>query len=220
MMLIRIDLSRELFTDTGAGTLIRRGNKVQVISKLSELADIEAFKQVLLRGRESPDARAVIDLYVESLSGRDFKCYFDEPMDVLAIVLPPPEGSQLSRLATFTTTESGWLTNATDILFNAIQKDFPKLMWTVTSDDEQLTWFWERADGSLNHKGDVLFWTGLQRAEEVRDLMREFTAQGKAPNPLCYLYKSSFPLAYFLNSSYYLYPCLEKGMLILESARS
>jgi len=76
------DLQRELFTDTGAGTLIRRGNKVHITSKLSEFEDIEAFKEVLLRDREALDARATVERYVEFLHGRDFKCYFDEPMEV------------------------------------------------------------------------------------------------------------------------------------------
>lgn len=49
-------LQRELFTDTGAGTLIRRGNKLNKASSLSELGDLANLKKVLVRDREGLDA--------------------------------------------------------------------------------------------------------------------------------------------------------------------
>jgi N-acetyl-gamma-glutamyl-phosphate reductase/acetylglutamate kinase len=178
-ILTQTDLQRELFTDTGAGTLIRRGNKVHMNSKISDFEDIDAFKEVLLRDREALDARATVERYVEFLNGREFKCYFDDPMEALAIVLPPSGASSMAQLATFTITKSGWLTNVSDNVFTAIQKDFPKIMWTVKSDDENLTWFFDKAEGSLSHDGEVLFWTGIENGEEVKELMSEFTAHGR-----------------------------------------
>lgn len=176
------DLQDELFTDSGAGTLIRRGDKVEVNSRLSEFKDIEAFKQVLLRGREAPDARATVDRYVEYLSERDFKCYFDEPMEALAIVLPASEDSTTgaAQLATFSVTKSGWLTNVSDNVMAAVQKDFPRLMWTVKDDDENLGWFFEKATDTLKDKGEVLFFTGLGYKEGF-NLSVEFESRGKAP---------------------------------------
>ena len=125
------DLQKELFTDTGAGTLIRRGNKVHVHSKLSQFEDIEALKEVLIRDREALDARATVDQYIKSLDQREFKAYFDDPMECLAIVLPPADGASMAQLATFTITKAGWLTNVADNVFAQILKDFPKIMWTV-----------------------------------------------------------------------------------------
>ena len=173
------DLQKELFTHSGAGTLIRRGNKVRVNTELSQFGDIDAFKEVLLRGREAEDAVPTVDRYAEYLRGHDFKCYFDDQMEALAIVLPPSAESSVPQLATFSTTKVGWLSNVTDIVFTAIKKDFPRLVWTVKSDDEHLTWFFEKADGSLSRNGDVLFWTGIEKGEEVVNLMREFTARGR-----------------------------------------
>ena len=173
------DLQKELFTDTGAGTLIRRGNKVHVNSSLSEFEDLEAFKEVLLRDREALDARATVEKYVELLSQREFRCYFDEPMEALAIVLPATDGASVAQLATFTITKSGWLTNVSDNVFASIKKDFPKLMWTVKHDDENLTWFFDKADGSLTREGEVLFWTGIESGDEVKELMSEFTSHGR-----------------------------------------
>ncbi|KAI9817424.1 MAG: Protein arg-6, mitochondrial [Pycnora praestabilis] len=173
------DLQKELFTDTGAGTLIRRGNKVHVKTAISEFEDLEALKEVLVRDREGLDAKATVDRYVQGLKDREFKAYFDEPMEALAIVLPPESGSSLAHLATFTITKAGWLTNVADNVFASIKKDFPKLVWTVKEDDENLTWFFDKAEGSLSREGEVLFWHGIESGDEVKELMLEFGKHGR-----------------------------------------
>ena len=173
------DLQRELFTDTGAGTLIRRGNKVHVNDSISQFADIEAVKEVLVRDRESLDAKATVDRYLKTLEKRPFNAYFDEPMEAMAIVLPPEAGASMAQLATLAITKNGWLTNVADNVFTSIKKDFPKLMWTVRQDDENLTWFFGKADGSLSRDGEVLFWYGLESLEEVKELMSDFQKYGR-----------------------------------------
>lgn len=172
------DLQKELFTDSGAGTLIRRGNKVHTKSALSEFENLAALKDVLIREREGLDAKATVDRYVEGLKDRPFKAYFDEPMDALAVVLPQQD-SAFAHLATFTITKAGWLTNVADNVFTSIKKDFNKLVWTVKADDENLTWFFDKADGSLSRDGDVLFWYGLEDGDEVKQLVLEFTKHGR-----------------------------------------
>ena len=108
-------------------------------TKLSQFGDVETLKKVLVRDREALDAAATVDRYVQHLGQQDFKAYFDEPMEALAIVLPPQEGSSMAQLATFTITRAGWLTNVADNVFAALLRDNPKLVWTVKSDDENLT---------------------------------------------------------------------------------
>jgi N-acetyl-gamma-glutamyl-phosphate reductase/acetylglutamate kinase len=174
------DLQKELFTDTGAGTLIRRGNKLATASSISQFEDLQKLKDVLVRDREGLDARATVDRYVDGLTNREFKAYFDEPMDALAIVLPPTSDTQLANLVTFTITKSGWLTNVADNVFAAIKKDNPKLVWTVKEDDENLTWFFDKAEGSLSKDGEVMFWYGIENGDEVKELMTEFTKYGRA----------------------------------------
>lgn len=174
------DLQKELFTDTGAGTLIRRGNKLNTSTSVSQFEDLEKLKEVLVRDREGLDARATVDRYVDGLKNREFKAYFDEPMDALAIVLTPSAETSLANLATFTITKSGWLTNVADNVFAAIKKDHPKLVWTVKEDDENLTWFFDKAEGSLSKDGEVMFWYGIENGDEVKELMTEFTKYGRA----------------------------------------
>lgn len=173
------DLQKELFTDSGAGTLIRRGNKVHCYSAISQFEDLEALKSVLVRDREALDARATVDQYVEFLGKREFKAYSDDPMDCLAIVLPAQDGNSMSQLATFAPSKAGWLTNVCDNVFTQMLKDFPKLMWTVKADDEHLTWFFDKAEGSLNRGEDVLFWTGVESTEQLEGMMSEFNRHGR-----------------------------------------
>jgi N-acetyl-gamma-glutamyl-phosphate reductase/acetylglutamate kinase len=174
------DLQKELFTDSGAGTLIRRGNKLENATSLSEFSDLEKVKEVLVRDREGLDARATVDRYVDGLKTKEFKAYFDEPMDAFAIVTPPTSSNSLSNLATFTITKAGWLTNVADNVFAAIKKDHPKLVWTVKEDDENLTWFFDKAEGSLSKDGEVMFWYGIETGDEVNDLITEFSKHGRS----------------------------------------
>jgi len=174
------DLQKELFTDTGAGTLIRRGNKIATATSLSQFENIEKLKDVLVRDREGLDARATVDRYVDGLKDGEFQAYFDEPMDALAIVQPPTDSSNIANLATLTITKSGWLTNVADNVFAAIKKDHPKLVFTVKEDDENLTWFFDKAEGSFTKDGQVMFWYGIESGEEVTQLMSEFTKHGRS----------------------------------------
>ncbi len=173
------DLQKELFTDTGAGTLIRRGNKVRCYTAISQFEDMEAFKRVLVRDREALDARATVDQYVGFLSKREFKAYSDDPMDCLGIILPPQDGASMAQLATFTTTKAGWLTNVSDNVFAQMLRDFPKLMWTVKVDDEHLTWFFDKSEGSLTRGQEVLFWTGIEGSQELSRIVSAFSQHGR-----------------------------------------
>ena len=160
--------------------MIQRGNKVLTATSLSDFGDIEAVKEVLVRGREANDAKATVSRYVDSLGQRKFKAYYDEPMDAFAIVLYPHEGASIAQLSTFAMTKAGWLTNVSDNVFSAIKRDFGKLAFTVKEDDENLSWFFEKTDGSLSHSnGEVLFWYGIESAEEVKEVMNEFTQKGR-----------------------------------------
>jgi N-acetyl-gamma-glutamyl-phosphate reductase / acetylglutamate kinase len=174
------DLQKELFTDSGAGTLIRRGNKLSSTTNLDGFDDVQKLKDVLVRDREGPDARETVDRYVDFMAQNPFSAYFDPEMNALAVVLPPKDTRSYSTLATLTMTKSGWLTNVVDNIFDRLKQDHPKLVWTVWDDDEHLTWFYEKADGSLVRNGAYLFWYGIEDPQELKDVMTEFKAHGRA----------------------------------------
>ncbi|KAK4192441.1 protein arg-6, mitochondrial [Podospora australis] len=173
------ELQKELFTDSGAGTLIRRGSKLQYATSLSDFKDLDALKQVLIRDRDGPNADAIVNKYIDFLKENEFKAYYDEKMNALAIVLPAKDGRQ-ATLATLTITKSGWLTNIADNIFTALKKEHPQLVWTVKEDDENLGWFFDKADGSLTNDGSVMFYYGVENPQEVVKLMKDFTQNGRA----------------------------------------
>ncbi|EFX02338.1 acetylglutamate kinase [Grosmannia clavigera kw1407] len=55
------DLHKELFTDSGAGTLLRRGTKLLTASDVSDFGDLEQLKRVLLRDRDGPNGRRTVE---------------------------------------------------------------------------------------------------------------------------------------------------------------
>ncbi|KAJ6020031.1 Protein arg-6 [Penicillium canescens] len=65
------------------------------IASLSVFGDLEGLKDEIIRDREGLDARAVVDSYAEDLEECDFKIYYDNAMDALAVVPPqnPPSGA-------------------------------------------------------------------------------------------------------------------------------
>ncbi|KAG8411473.1 hypothetical protein J3458_015530 [Metarhizium acridum] len=152
------DLQKELFTDSGAGTLIRRGNTIQKTSSLSEL-NLVKMKEALLKSHKSLDAEAAVDAFLEFLKVNPFTAYYDENMSGLAIVLPP-SADKPATIASFTITKSGWLSNLAENMFSAIKMDNPSLCWKVSEEDENLVWFFEKADGSFKRNGGVLFYCG------------------------------------------------------------
>ncbi|RYP32783.1 hypothetical protein DL767_005031 [Monosporascus sp. MG133] len=176
------DLQKELFTDSGAGTLIRRGNRLETATSVADFTDLEKLKDGLVRDREVPDARATVDRFLDFLRVRKFKAYYDEPMNALAVVLDPSPEQPYATLATLTITKQGWLGHVAENLFDAILKDYPRLVWIVKADDENLSWFFNQSNGGLFHDDgdDVIFWHGIEWGEPLSKLIREFTAHGRA----------------------------------------
>ncbi|KAM0357828.1 hypothetical protein HYE67_000503 [Fusarium culmorum] len=175
------DLQKELFTDSGAGTLIRRGDKVRKVSSLGEIEDVAKFKEALIRDRQGMDAEATVDRFVDQLKDKKFDAYYDDGMQCLAIVLPASEERAIATLATLNITKSGWLSNIAENVFASIKKDHPSLAWTVSEEDENLTWFFEKADGTFNRNGNVLFYYGCDlRSEALVPVFEDFKAHGRA----------------------------------------
>ncbi|EHK18876.1 uncharacterized protein TRIVIDRAFT_57695 [Trichoderma virens Gv29-8] len=175
------DLQKELFTDSGAGTLIRRGDKVQKASSVSEFQDLDKIKASLIRDREGLDAEATVDRFVDFLKENPFTAYYDDALQCVAIVIPAGKDRPMATLATLAITKSGWLTNVAENVFTAIKKDYPSLVWTVSENDENLTWFFEKADGSFNHNGSVLFYYGCDlRSDALAPVYDDFISHGRA----------------------------------------
>lgn len=171
------DLQKELFTDSGAGTLIRRGYKLINRNSLSEFSNPDLLRQALLRDPLVKSGKISVASYLKHLENVPFRSYGDGPLEVLAIVTEQPSanGEVIPKLDKFLSSRTGWLNNVTDNIFNAMRKDYSSLYWVVNENDANLAWYFSKSDGSFAKNGELLFWYGLD-TDQAAELIRQFDA--------------------------------------------
>lgn len=165
------DLQKELFTDSGAGTMIRRGYKLSKRTALSEFPSADTLRQVLQRDSDIAQGKQTVASYLRGLEQSDFVIYSDEPLDALAVI---KKESVVPSLDKFICTTSAWLNNVTDNVFSAIRRDLPSLQWTVNEDDANIAWHFDKSQGSYLKNGKVLFWYGIEDLNTVSQLIDDF----------------------------------------------
>ncbi|TFK34692.1 acetylglutamate kinase ARG6 [Crucibulum laeve] len=170
-------LQKELFTDSGAGTLIRRGYKLFKHNSLDSVG-ADRFRQVIHdRDPEVLAGFQSVTGVLNELKKTPYTIYGDEPLDVIAVV-SHPEG-EIPVMTKLLPSRGGVLNNVMDNVFNAIKKDHRKLFWTAQADDENRAWHFERADGSFTRAGKSLFWYGVQDVAEVERTVKDFEKNGR-----------------------------------------
>ncbi|KAK4057424.1 hypothetical protein OIO90_001493 [Microbotryomycetes sp. JL221] len=171
------NLQKELFTDSGAGTLLRRGYKL-FKHKNAEALGTDRLRKVLAeRDEEVTSGRKSVAEVLSNLQKTKFTIYGDEPLDVVAIV-SHPEG-EVPVMTKFLASSNGILNGVSDNVFDSIKKDFKRLFWTAKADDENKAWHFERADGSFTRNGRSLFYYGIQDAGEVNKVVKDFEQTGR-----------------------------------------
>lgn len=170
-------LQKELFTDSGAGTLIRRGHKLFKHSSVEQVG-ADRLRQVIHdRDPDVLSGDASVAGTLAALDKTPYTIYGDEPFDAVAIVAHP-EG-EIPVMTKLLASRAGVLNSVVDNVFNAIKKDHRKLFWTARADDENRAWHFERADGSFTRAGKTLFWYGIQDVQEVERIVRDYQAKGR-----------------------------------------
>lgn len=165
------DLQKELFTDSGAGTMIRRGYKLSKRTALSEFPSADTLRQVLQRDSDIAQGKQTVASYLRGLEQSDFVIYSDEPLDALAVI---KKEAVVPSLDKFICTTSAWLNNVTDNVFSAIRRDLPSLQWVVNEDDANIAWHFDKSQGSYLKNGKVLFWYGIEDLNTVSQLIDDF----------------------------------------------
>lgn len=170
-------LHKELFTDSGAGTLIRRGFKLFHHNSLEQL-DKDRIRKIM--EKEDPEVKAglvSVSSYLHQLesSKQGFKAYGDEPYEVLAVVKNDDEsGSGVPKLDKFIATKAAVLNNVTDNVWALLSKDYPALTWVVDEADENKGWHFDKAEGSFTKNGKTLFWKGLDDVSAIEKVVSQF----------------------------------------------
>lgn len=170
-------LQKELFTDSGAGTLIRRGYRLFKHNSLDAVG-ADRLRQVINdRDTDVLDGTSTVTASLSTVTSTPFTIYGDEPFDVVAVVNHP--SGEVPVMTKFLPSRRGILNNVVDNVFNSIKRDHRKLFWTARTDDENRTWHFERADGSFTRAGRSLFWYGIQDINEVERVVKGFEAKGR-----------------------------------------
>ncbi|KAH3687695.1 hypothetical protein WICPIJ_001318 [Wickerhamomyces pijperi] len=172
------DLQKELFTDSGAGTLIRRGYRLLTRNSLAEFSEPELLRRALQRDPQIVSGNTSVASYLRELETSTFKSYGDEPLEVLAIVKDAtPATGNVAVLDKFLASKAGWLNNVSDNIFTAVKKDYSSLQWVVREDDANANWYFAKADGSYNKHGHILYWFGVEDPKAVTELIANFEAK-------------------------------------------
>lgn len=182
-------LHKELFTDSGAGTLIRRGHK---LFKYDQLDQVDPDK--LRRIMEAEDAsiksgQNSVASYLRSLQNKNVSIYTDEPGQVLAIVTKDPnDSSKPAVLEKLLTSKTAVLNNVPENLWTSIRKDHDNLTWVVDSNKEgalDRSWHFERADGSLKNAkdGSTTFFYGINDSDKIKQTLNNINDKKPASVP-------------------------------------
>ncbi len=170
-------LQKELFTDDGAGTLIRRGYKLYKQSSIDAVGSTQLRQVLTERDPEVRSGHTSVAEIFSKLKETPHTIYGDEPFDVVAVV-SHPEG-QTPVMTKFLPSRNGILNKVVDNVFDAIKKDHRRLFWTAKADDENRAWHFERADGSFTRAGRSLFWYGVPDVKEVEKIIEGFESNGR-----------------------------------------
>lgn len=167
-------LHKELFTHSGAGTLVRRGHRIY------RETDAAKFDSDRIRGLLSSTDKDVISGattvagFFKNLENRSFVAYGDGSYDIFSLILEPLGPYKFPFLEKFICTKTGALNNVTDNVWALIKKDFKQLVWITQKDDPNNAWFFEKADGSFNIDERTLFWYGIEDLSKISDFIKAF----------------------------------------------
>jgi N-acetyl-gamma-glutamyl-phosphate reductase/acetylglutamate kinase len=170
-------LQKELFTDEGAGTLIRRGYKLYKHTDVDAVGSTQLRQVFTERDPEVISGRKSVAELFSELKQSPHTIYGDEPFDVVGVV-SHPEG-ETPVMTKFLASRNGTLNKIVDNVFDAIKKDHKRLFWTAKADDENRAWHFERADGSFTRAGRSLFWYGVPDVKEVEKIIEKFESNGR-----------------------------------------
>ncbi|WVN87932.1 N-acetyl-gamma-glutamyl-phosphate reductase [Cryptococcus depauperatus CBS 7841] len=170
-------LQKELFTDAGAGTLIRRGHKLYKQPSVEAVGSTQLRQVFTERDPEVQSGKKSVAEIFSELKNSPHTIYGDEPFDVVAVV-SHPEG-ETPVMTKFLPSRNGILNKIVDNVFDAIKKDHKRLFWTAKADDENRAWHFERADGSFTRAGRSLFWYGVSDVKEVESIIEGFEDNGR-----------------------------------------
>ena len=149
-----LNLLRELFTASGAGTLLRCSG---IIRQFQSYADIDSKRLVDLLG----------SAFGRTLNNRLFdravsKIYLEKEYRGVATVLQTPLGGYMSKFAVDREAQGEGLGRD---LWDALIADWPALFWRSRAENPINRWYNRECDGMVRSNPWQIFWRGLPIGE-------------------------------------------------------
>jgi acetylglutamate kinase len=153
------NLARELFTHRGAGTLIRKGERILELAGFDDETR-ERTRQLL----ETSFGRPLKPGYFDGLN---LECVLvSESYGAMAIVLKGVDG--IPYLDKFAVTPEAQGAGLGAAVWQALIHRFPQLYWRSRTDNPVNQWYFEQAETSYTEKVWVAFTRGLHDFEKIR----------------------------------------------------
>lgn len=151
-----LQLLRELFTITGAGTLIRKGSRIESHPSIAAI-DRERLKALL----ESAFARPMIEGAIGPggrLEAETERVYIEENYLGAALLSQTPVGVYLSKFAVERRAQGEGI--GTD-LWSVLVHNHPVFFWRARPTNPITPWYAKQADGLVRFPDWHVFWRGL-----------------------------------------------------------
>ncbi len=169
-------LARELFTHRGAGTLVRRGERVRVHEGFSgiDLARLAALLEEGFGRRLHPD-------YFEKKV--PFRVYLAESYRATAILTLEEGVPYLDKFAVTPEAQGEGLGGS---IWQRMRRDVPKLFWRSRATNPVNAWYAQQADGLYKSDAFWVFWCKMTEFSEIqacveRALAMPATLKGSVP---------------------------------------
>ncbi len=145
-----LQLLRELFTVNGAGTLIRRGSRIDVQRAWDGIdrARIEA----LFTSAFARQVRA--DFFAQPLA----RIFLEENYSGLAVVQDSPVAPYLTKFAVERQAQGEGIGGE---LWSMLTRDFPRFFWRSRAENQINTWYAKQCDGFARGPEWHIFWRGI-----------------------------------------------------------
>ncbi len=150
-----LDLLRELFTSTGAGTLIRLGSS---ITHVTDMACVDCSRlQALI---ETAFGRTLIeDFFTRPIHA----LYLADDYRGIAIITDTPAGHYLTKFAVDRQARGEGVGHD---LWRVLHTNCPQIFWRSRADNPLVAWYEQQCDGLIRNDSWHVFWRGL-RTEDI-----------------------------------------------------
>lgn len=169
-------LARELFTHRGAGTLVRRGERVRVLESFEGVD--EARLRALL---EECFGRALHPLYFEEKV--PYRVYLAESYRATAILTLEGGVPYLDKFAVTPEAQGEGIGGS---IWQRMRRDVPRLFWRSRASNPVNAWYAQQADGLFKTEDWWVFWCNVRDFSEIeacvaRALAMPATLEPRAP---------------------------------------